>query len=222
MREYEVRANGPFSARSGGGEYETSFFGGPITSVGGRIADVKSMPTVDRKASGKEALQGYVVRYNKPHVFKGAVDVFVKGSFDASLASRKRIEFWIDHKSGTEMASTDDDLELMSDETGLAFRLKNPPTPLIAEVRSRRITAMSAGSRTLRQEYKEVGGERVRFILEADLVEISMVKAGAVKQAFIDVVDTKGSSLRDDVKAGRVLADGAHVALMRALQRLKD
>lgn len=220
MFEYEVRANMRRDVRAGQGDIEYSACG-PILTIGSARTATKAAHFPDRKStSSKEALQGYVVRFNKPHLFKGGVDVFVKGCFDASLASRKRIGFWIDHKSGTELASTDDDLELLADETGLAFRLNNPLAPFVQEVRGRRITAMSAASRTLRHEYKQMDGARVRFILEADLVEVSMVKAGAVKQAFIEVVDTT-SSLRDDVKAGRVLADGAHVAMMRALEQLK-
>ncbi|MBL8578883.1 MAG: HK97 family phage prohead protease [Mesorhizobium sp.] len=213
---YETRALGgrvEFRDNDGGIEYTS----GPIVSVGG-VPQLGRLP--EKKAAQSVALQGYVVRFNKPHAFKGGIDVFAPGCFDASLASRKRVGFWLAHEAGTEIASTDGDLELMADGTGLAFRLKNPLADLVTEVRERRMTAMSAGYHVVRQEHKTVAGERVRFIQECDLTEVSLCKAGAVKQAFIDVVDLQQrGSLRDDVKSGRVLADGAFVALMRSLGR---
>lgn len=202
---------------------DIQYSAGPILSVGGVSQKVRSGLADVRSSRHNEALQGYVVRFQKPHAFNGGIDIFVKGCFDASLASRKRVGFWIAHENGSEIASTDGNLELVSDETGLAFRLNNPPSILTTEVRNRKLTAMSAGYTVLAQEFKVVAGERVRFIQQCDLDEISICRAGAVRQAFIDVVDTgQRGSLRDDVKARRVLADGAHVALMRALQKLDD
>lgn len=210
---YETRAELP----------EIQYSAGPILSVGGVSQKVRGGLSVVKSSSANDALQGYVVRYNKPHAFNGGIDVFVKGCFDASLASRKRVGFWIAHEKGSEIASTDGNLELMSDDTGLAFRLNNPPAILTTEVRNRKLTAMSAGYKLLAREFKTVAGERVQFIHECDLDEISICRAGAVRQAFIDVIDTRQrGSLREDVKARRVLADGAHVALMRALKKLGD
>ncbi|MCF6113875.1 HK97 family phage prohead protease [Mesorhizobium muleiense] len=215
---YETRALGRLEQRASNSSIEYTV--GPILSVGG-------MPrpgiATEAKAAPTKALQGYVVRFGKPHAYKGGIDVFVKGCFDASLASKQTVGFWLAHEPDTEIASTDGDLELMADETGLAFRLNNPPQAFVTEVEARKLTAMSAGYRVLSQEYKAVADEQVRFIYECDLTEISICKKGAVKQAFIDVIDTKHrGSLRDDVKAGRVLADGAYVGLMRALAAVQE
>lgn len=216
MRDYDIKAVIPGNAKSAGGDIE--YTGGTIVAVGG-MPNGKGL-TLSTKSSSTLALQGYAVRYGKPHTYNGGIDVFVKGCFDKSLASRRRIGVWLDHKVDAQLASTDDNLELMSDDTGLAFRLKRPLDVLVDAVKSRKLTAMSPSYRVVRQEYKSVADEQVRMILEADLEEISVVKAGAVKQAFVDVVDTK-SSLRDDVRAGRVLVDGSFVALIRAIDGLK-
>jgi phage head maturation protease len=48
---------------------------------------------------------------------------------------------------------------------------------------------MSVGYRIEADEWKTIAGERVRIITYGSLIEISLVKRGAVRQAFASVVD---------------------------------
>jgi HK97 family phage prohead protease len=78
--------------------------------------------------------------------------IFKSGAFDNYLSRRPSIEFWLDHDETKSVGSTiGGDLELHSDNVGLAFRLRLPDTNLGRMVRylaeRREYTGMSVGCR---------------------------------------------------------------------------
>ncbi|MBO3760029.1 HK97 family phage prohead protease [Ciceribacter sp. L1K22] len=210
MRDYETRASEPV-------HYSV---GGYITSVGGRLTTSPSTEEKGLSDPTENALQGYACRFNRAHEYKGRIEVFVKGCFDKSLASRQKIGFWIDHKASAEVATTNDNLELLTDSDGLAFRLVRPPASVVNGVKQRHAVGMSVGYLVVRQEQKTVDGVPVTFIHEADLREISLVKHGAVREAFVDLVDPKICSLKTASEMKRILWDGAAIRFEQAIMQL--
>jgi HK97 family phage prohead protease len=97
----------------------------------------------------------------------------------------------VDYDESRLIATAADRLELLGDDKGLAFRLRLRPgdNDLIRLVKSGERDGMSVGYRIEADEWKTIAGERVRIITYGSLIEISLVKRGAVRQAFASVVD---------------------------------
>jgi HK97 family phage prohead protease len=94
----------------------------------------------------------------------------------------------LNHDYAQELASTDDGLRLWSDGTGLAFKARLPNTLIgrntLNEVMSGRLNAMSVSTSHHVVTNQFLGGESVRVITSARLLEISLVPKGAVAGTY--------------------------------------
>lgn len=207
---------------------EFSSFSGRITAVTGR-PNVSAAPVLSTKFSDAgEIIQGYATRFNKPHMYKGRVEVFARGCFARSLVpGAPAVSLLVMHKESELLGTTADRLELMQDEHGLAFRFRVPDDHLAQEtkaaVAARELSAMSVGYQTLAEEVKTIDGTEVHIIKDAALREISLCRIGAVPETHAAVTVT-GEALPFNVavKSGSILADGAFAKLMQSLDRLRD
>ena len=189
---------------------------GYITSVDRRSVQ---QPVFRKAASRYESktLDGFACLYNKPHMYKGNIEVFERGCFNKTLSSKQRVDFCIDHLDYS-LGNTDDNLELFDTPKGLAFRLRTKSEEDLNRLNGR--NAMSVKYAEHDVEFRKVADHDVRFIKSATLVECSAVYNGAVPKTHLIVRDTKSvGRLRDDsVKS--FPSDGAFVALKRALEKL--
>jgi HK97 family phage prohead protease len=188
--------------------------GGFVTEV-----DHRSVTTeLIRRSDNPQVFEGLAVVYNKPHIYKGNVEVFVKGCFDRSLSTRSVVKFFIDHEHHTTpLGDTDSNLELVDTDIGLSFRLKLSPENL-ARLNGRKQMSVCYTERDV--EVRSVNDENVRFIKAASLLEISACFNPAVKQTYAVVRDADTTSrLRDD--ASHFASGAAAAGFLRALRKLQ-
>ena len=206
------------------GDIEYGNFGGGLMSVGHRVAPGAPV----RKSAALSgmitpAIQGWACVYNKPHSYKSRIEIFSPGAFDATLAARDVVEFRVDHDPGDIIASTADRLELLSDRTGLAFRMKLRDDGIGDLVLKRQADAMSPGYKEIDVEEVEIEGEKVRMIRKAALTEISLVRRGAVRQTFATLVDAaKCAPLSVETKGSGFGVEASYRRLMRVLEDVGD
>jgi HK97 family phage prohead protease len=197
--------------------------GGSITALYGRTGDSKSIPTAFPSIG---RIGGYATRWNKPHYFKGVMDVFLPGAFTTSLAAKNRVHFCEEHDETKIFATTNGGgLELRSDETGLAF-IADPSVNTDCQRAVRLVAsnikrAMSVKYTVLDHFYKTIAGEQVRFIRSANLQDIALCQNGAVKEAYAEIVQTKSSEPTHKTVMGADL-HAAHAKLMQAHQAVVD
>jgi len=115
------------------------------------------------------------------------------GCFATTLLKQQVVRFLVDHDEGQLVATTEDGLKLYSDEIGLAFTLSVPDTDAgysaYSAVKSGDLPCMSVGYESLETERKVIDGDDVYFVRTARLNEISLVKRGAVSQAYAKIID---------------------------------
>ena len=177
-----------------------------------------------------KALIGYAARWNQTtEQHWGTYKRLAPGAFDKSLASGSRIEFTINHIDDQCVGSNRDDLQLYSDDYGLAYRFRIPETPLGRQLRltaeSKKDHGVSVGFywHSAKKETRWIDGREVIYISEAELYEISLVGSGAIKDAFATYGHVDYSiSLPDECKSGKYRYDAAAVRLRRALCKLSD
>lgn len=137
------------------------------------------------------ALQGCGVRYNTPFAYKGEIVCFVPGCFTRDMGV---VAFEVDHNDGTRLATTDDALAIIDDDTSLRFHLDlgkaNGGGMIMRMVDADNRAAMSIGCKIIDEAEKVIAGHKVRFISRARLEELSLVKAGAAGDAFAVLVNS--------------------------------
>jgi HK97 family phage prohead protease len=184
--------------------------------------DHRAVPhKVFRKTASRhesKIIEGYACLYNKPHIYKENVEVFERGCFNETLASKARVDLCLDHDRSYSLGHTDDNLELIDTKTGLAFRLRTKSEDDLTRLYGR--TSMSVQYKENDVEFRKVGDYDVRFIRKASLVECSAVYHGAVPNTHLIIRDAKTAGcLRDEVET-KFPSDSAFVALQRALRNL--
>lgn len=148
-----------------------------------------------------------------------------RGAFDACLADKSHVvRLVLEHDDCKEIASTDNGLELYSDDYGLAFRCSLPRTRFGDEAHAltadRTYTAMSAAFRFEPNNVKVILDEDVTFVDDAIISECSILGSGAIKQSYCILVDGRDrQSLREEALLLR--SDGAFVGVMRAMENVK-
>lgn len=209
LRNYEIAAN-PYGIEYGSAP-------GPVTHIDGkRIATLK---TVD---DGK-VLQGLACLWNKPVVSGGKIKSICRGAFDKYLATKPTVGFWLDHDENKVIGDTSNGLELLPDSSGLAFRFRFPDTTLGKTakqlVRDGAYSGISVGFTYKKNRVKIIEGEEVSLVEDAWLQEVSLVKHGAIDEAFGILVDPRGT-LKDALPTMNI--DGAFRNLIRVIHKLKD
>jgi len=179
-----------YDAGEGSIEYGGSGF---ISSIGGLPSDFKG----DQDRSASRRLTGYATRWNKPHAYKGKIDVFAPGCFDVSLAAKRLVRFCEEHEPNITFATTNGGgLELRSDDVGLAFLADcsgETGARAFDLVKSHRKRAMSVKYYVTDHSDVTIAGESVRLIKAATLDDIALCSAGCVKEAYADVADGKSA-----------------------------
>jgi|GEM_PF-6315550 len=141
-----------------------------------------------------KCMDGLATKYDKIVVVDGEKRAFVPGCFEMSLRSNRPIQFLVQHNAPNLVATSRDNLSVIDDpKVGLTFRLRVPNT-MVGQIAARMVeagsrTAMSIGYSIEDDEVHDIAGHRVRLITRADLKEISLVKAGAIRHAFAMIVD---------------------------------
>jgi HK97 family phage prohead protease len=205
---------------------------GYITTVDGHYVEP---PAIKNYAGhlptyAKRVVQGYAVLFRKPLIHDGKVKVVTPGAFSDCLNSKERVRVLIGHDPHRCVGSTDDDqLELLADKYGIAFRFKVPPsdlgTEMLSLIETNRMDGMSIGFRGCKTETKIVEDTPVLFLSEGTLQEISLVAKGACKTAYAMLVSADScGTLRDDCLQfpRRLLSDCAYVQAMRGLRAIRD
>jgi HK97 family phage prohead protease len=195
---------------------EVSLVDDPSNS-GARVTSIK------RVASASRVIEGYATLWGKPHIHPktGAIEVFAKGCF-SRLVGGSPIRLLISHDPGRIVTDTTDGLDLFTDDDGLAFRCDLPPGRLADEawgmVEADGITGMSVGYSIKSEETVRIHGESVRIINDAVLTEISVVREGAVSQAFAIAGQPEAKILQHRTAFKGLLVDGAYEKMRRALR----
>jgi len=159
-----------------------------------------------KAASDRSHIVGYATRWLKPHAHPktGDIEVFLAGCFARSLTGHKAIRFLCGHREANLVATSADDLELATDDEGLAFRLRIPHTEMGSEVRNLvrygQADQMSVGYTVEVDHWKTIDGTRVRIIADASLNEISLVECGAVPGTFAAFDDGQHKAFSSNLK----------------------
>lgn len=139
------------------------------------------------------ALDGQFCAFDKPFAYKESIVILKPGCFGD--VGQYNVRFLTDHLASSEVADTDDALELMMDSESGRFRLDLEKTArgcIIArmcEVGSR--AAMSVGCDIMEEHDEPIAGYKVRIVTRAILREISICKDGvAGDDAWATLVDT--------------------------------
>lgn len=133
-------------------------------------------------------LSGYASAFGLPADSQG--DVIVKGAFAQSILKIKNggIPLLDSHKQDSEHV-LGTVIDAFEDEIGLYITAKLADTPRVEEIRQKlkqgHINKMSIGFFIGKNHYRDHNGEELRFIEEADLIEISVVPIPANDRATI-------------------------------------
>jgi phage head maturation protease len=192
-------------------------YGPPIGgfAVNGRAVTQARKASTSNKPSN-QVLEGFACLYDVPHHYKGRTEIFSKGCFAGSLTG---VMFLTDHVLTNKKLGDQDDgnLELFDTDVGLAFRLKLAPGDL---ERLDGRDQMSPCYQEHQVELRKVGGETIRVITSASLVEVSACHRGAMRTTFAEVRDANAvGTLANDAK--NFASDGAAIGFLRALRKLQ-
>ena len=141
----------------------------------------------------RPAIEGLAHSYLSLFELNDELQTLVPGCSGKSLSSGKRIRLLVDHDPENEMACSRTGLSVAEANDGLLFsidvsRTKNP-NALLGIVGSANRQRVSIGYRSIKSELHRCGAYDVRFNTEIELEEISLVKAGRSKPAFVHVTD---------------------------------
>jgi HK97 family phage prohead protease len=167
-----------------------------------------------------KVIEGYGVKYNTV-INDGKLNMVVPDALDTSM-----VQFWVDHKSQLKLGDTRTNLELYTDDYGLAFRLRLDDSELAeracALVKNKQKTECSIGFDLAKTVTREIDGKSIIVILQARLEEISLVFSGAMSDspthAMVNDIEKCGS-LADDCKSMKFRSDNSFAELQRKLRR---
>lgn len=190
-------------------------------------SNVLARVTAVKRAAVDEAriIEGYATRWGKVHQHPktGEFEVFAKGCF-SSLVGGAPIQLLVSHDPYRLVTDTTGGLNLYTDDDGLAFRCSLPAGRHADDawtlVSGSGMSGMSVGYHVKSEEIVRVHGEKVRIIKDATLTEISVVRQGAVSEAFAIRAGSEAKTLPHRVAHKSLLVDGAHERLMQAFRDL--
>jgi HK97 family phage prohead protease len=148
----------------------------------------------DKDEQRQQVLCGLGTQYCAPHIHAGKIQMLARGCFTASIESGRVVNLQMDHEGNMVIADTRTGLELEDTDLGLLFRLpmhRARNAAIVARVVDVGNRACASVCYQVEDERTEtIGGHPVRVIAKADLREISLVKRGAVEQAFAFLSDS--------------------------------
>lgn len=135
---------------------------------------------------GKRTIVG-TIPYNSRSEYMGFYEVLAPGCFSKSLRESKDIRLLLEHDDTKLLARTKNgSLRLTDDQYGLHFEADLPDTTdgnnLIECLRTSLLDQLSFGFIAINDKYEVVGGDEQRTIIEARLLEISVVSNPAYAQ----------------------------------------
>ncbi|WP_407193806.1 HK97 family phage prohead protease [Bradyrhizobium sp. STM 3566] len=211
-RDYEIAAGRPLDLEYGGGGF--------VTAVDGKSISATNEEEV------RQHLQGYALRWRSLIEQAGRYFYFLPHSIKNPMwGEPKRLLF--DHNEGEVIATTLSGLQLYCDDNGLAMRLVVGDNPVrrkaFETVKNGERTALSVGVLMHGDEYVEIDDARVRMVRSATLQEVSLVAAGACRQAFCGLIEAEDArSLEEDANSFKIMNDGAAHKFLKALGNLLE
>jgi HK97 family phage prohead protease len=178
----------------------------------------------------KVQLAGYASVFNKVHrnPKTDELEVFSQGCFARALHDGRAIRFLVRHQEGKCLATSADDLELLSDDHGLAFLCFVNPDGYFAneaiELVKSKDASMSVGYQVIKDEIQTIEGYKVRFLRDVSLVEVSLCPPGkgAVREAFCFALEDKSRTLRELSESKWLAQEWSTIQLRRAFGTFSD
>ncbi|GAA2821536.1 HK97 family phage prohead protease [Aminobacter aminovorans] len=188
-----------------------------------RPAAARPAPFTKSVVADGDELVGTACVYGVPHYGKNRQrEVFVPGCFARSLASQQAIRLLLDHDESKLIATRADSLRIESDDLRLTIRCKVAGTSagavMKAAVNEGGRMECSVGYNVVESYERLIESESVKFITDARLLEISLVRKGAVPGTSASIRYASDSSL---LKAFQGLEDALD-ARSRAFRQLLD
>jgi phage head maturation protease len=103
--------------------YSIAGWGGPITAIDHRAVTTH----LTRRSDNPQVFEGFACVYGKPNMYKGGIEVFVRGCFNHTLSTKSAVRFLIDHDASVCLGDSDSNLELVESDVGLAFKIRLQP-----------------------------------------------------------------------------------------------
>jgi HK97 family phage prohead protease len=165
-------------------------YGASLFRKGPRFAKLTTVKD-DANAEPRFCVEGLCVLFDTPILNQhGETIVFEPKAFDKYFESGRRPDFWLRHDK-TKVVGSNTELCILDE--AVAFRLQlanNDHAATIKEmVESGAQDSISIGFKELKTRNEICFGHPVKFIEEADLVEVSAVPVGACKQAFSRLIN---------------------------------
>lgn len=148
-----------------------------------RVESVK-IEIETREVNGKQrpSIRGLAVPYNKRSAPIAGMfrEEFKPGAFTAHLAGNPDVRAFAHHDSKRVLGRTSaGTLRLREDSAGVHFEIDLPDTTdgndMVESIRRGDISGMSFGFRTVTDKWRMDGGEELREVFAAELVEVSPV-----------------------------------------------
>ncbi|TIT59867.1 MAG: hypothetical protein E5W60_19680, partial [Mesorhizobium sp.] len=158
----------------------------------------------------------------------GQIEVFSPGCFARGLHDGRAIRFLVRHLEGKCLATSADNLELLSDDHGLAFVCFVNPDDNYAdeaiEMAKTNAASMSVGYRVAKDDFQTIDGHKIRFLRDVSIEEISIAPPGkgAVREAFCIALADKSKTLRELSETKWLANEWSSVKLRRALGSFSD
>jgi HK97 family phage prohead protease len=165
-------------------------YGASLFRKGPRFAKSTAVKD-DADAEPRLCIEGIGVLFETPILNKrGETIVFEPTAFDIYFSSGKRPDFWFSHDP-TKVFGSNTELCILKE--GVAFRLpltnESYASTVKGMIESGEQASVSIGFTELKTRNEVCFGHPVKFIEEAELVEVSLVPVGACKQAFARLID---------------------------------
>ena len=171
---------------------------------------------------GKRTIVG-TIPYNSRSEYMGFYEVLAPGCFTKSIRESKDIRLLLEHDDSRLLARTKNgSLRLTDDEFGLHFEADLPETTdgdnLIEMLRTQLLDQLSFGFIAINDKYEVVGGDELRTIQEARLIEISVVSNPAYSQTDCKLL----RSLSSAFKEGEDIDEKGQEAIKAEIEKLQN
>ena len=164
-----------------------------------------------------------IIPYNSDSAYMGFIERLAPGCFSKSLSEQTDIRALVEHSDQRLLARTKNgSLKLEDSEDALRFTFDAPNTTegddILTMVRDGLVSGCSFGFIVIKDDYKLINGDEFRTILEAKLLEVSLVLS---EPAYPEtVVYTR--SLSSAFSEGKELTDEDKTAIQTEIDKLQN
>ena len=158
-----------------------------------------------KREDGNLYIEGYAATFGVKDSYNDIINV---GAFSTTLANdRKRIRLCYQHDMDKVLGKV---IDIKEDATGLWFKAKISNTGLGKDVATliedEAVNEMSIGYRTKVSTWDDVN--EVRYLVEVELAEISVVTRAANKEAVITSTEVKSEDMAKSLKVSELTNSG--------------